>query len=113
MVLGPRARGVPTDQILQWGEDSAMSGITRARSTHHTRHWLWRAVHRTAAVSAMLFLIAEIGAVAVSMVQPGRARAATAPTGQNFTVSPGDLRFIMKQIKIAEHHSATLTASNP
>ncbi|HMC70405.1 MAG TPA: hypothetical protein VKJ07_14720, partial [Mycobacteriales bacterium] len=30
-----------------------------------------------------------------------------------FTVTPGDLSFILKQIKIAEHHSATLTPANP
>jgi Ca2+-binding RTX toxin-like protein len=74
---------------------------------------VWRVFHRTAAVSALLFLVAEIAVVAVSSVRPQRAHAAAAPTGQNFTVSPGDLHFIMKQIKIAEHHSATLTAGNP
>src|SRR3954463_10210256 len=112
MLLRPRARGVLADHIPT-GEGSAMSGTTRARSTRHKRHRLWRAMHRTAVVSAMLFLIAEIASVAVTMVRPGQARAAAAPTGQNFTVSPGDLHFIMKQIKIAERHSATLTASNP
>src|SRR4029077_10226008 len=33
--------------------------------------------------------------------------------GSGFTVTPGDLQFILKQIKIAEHHAATLTAANP
>ena len=33
--------------------------------------------------------------------------------GQGFTVTPSDLAFILKQIKIAEHHAATLTPSNP
>src|SRR4051812_14616799 len=113
MVLRPRARGAPADRNSKWGEGSAMSGTSRACSTRHTRHRVWHAIHRTAAVSAMLFLIAEITAVAISTVRPGEARAATAPTGQNFTITPGDLHFIMKQIKIAEHHSATLTASNP
>src|SRR4051794_4972796 len=61
----------------------------------------------------MLFVVAEIAAVAVSTVRPSRAQAAPAPAGQGFTVTAGDLHFIMKQIKIAEHHSATLTASNP
>jgi Ca2+-binding RTX toxin-like protein len=61
----------------------------------------------------MLFLIAEIAAIGVSVVKPGRARAAAATPGQGFTVTAGDLHFIMKQIKIAEHHSATLTADNP
>src|SRR4051812_45673746 len=42
-----------------------------------------------------------------------RAGAQTAPVGNGFVVSAGDLSFILKQIKIAERHSATLTASNP
>ncbi len=50
-------------------------------------HRWWRVIHRTAAVSAMLFLVAEIAVVAVSSVRPQRAQAATAPTGQNFTVT--------------------------
>jgi Ca2+-binding RTX toxin-like protein len=33
--------------------------------------------------------------------------------GSGFTVTPGDLAFILKQIKIAEHHAATYTAANP
>ncbi len=41
------------------------------------------------------------------------ARAATAPPGQGFTVTPDDLRFILRQIKIAEHHAATLTPEDP
>src|SRR3954453_23993460 len=113
MVLRPRARGALVDQYSEWGEGSAMSGTSRARSTRHMRNRVWHVVHRTAAVSAMLFLVAEITAIPISTVRPGQARAATAPTGQNFTITPGDLHFIMKQIKIAERHSATLTASNP
>jgi hypothetical protein len=57
--------------------------------------------------------VAEVAVVAVSSVRPQRALAAPAPPGEGFTVTAGDLHFIMKQIKIAEHHSATLTASNP
>src|SRR5205823_9748788 len=33
--------------------------------------------------------------------------------GSGFTVTPGDLAFILKQIKIAEHHAATATPANP
>jgi hypothetical protein len=38
---------------------------------------------------------------------------AAAPPGAGFTVTAGDLSFILKQIKISERHAATLTASNP
>src|SRR3954469_14765801 len=39
--------------------------------------------------------------------------AAVGPIGSGFTVTPGDLSFILKQIKIAERHAATLSASDP
>src|SRR3954452_25142205 len=91
-----------------------MSGRHRTGINRYFRHRFgWRAFHRAVAVSAMLFVVAEIAAVAVSTVRPARAQAAPAPAGEGFTVTAGDLHFIMKQIKIAEHHSATLTASNP
>ena len=41
------------------------------------------------------------------------ATAAVAPVGQGFNLNASDLRFILKQIKIAEQHSDTLTAANP
>jgi Ca2+-binding RTX toxin-like protein len=91
-----------------------MSGSHRTGNNRHFRHrFWWRAFHRAVALSAMLFVVAEIAAVAVSVVRPSRAEAAQAPSGQGFTVTPGDLSFIMKQIKIAEHHAATLTPDNP
>src|SRR3954452_7943648 len=94
------------------GEGSVMSGTFRARSTRHTRHRWWRAFHRTVAVSAILFVVAELGAVALSAVRTSGATAAPAPPGQGFSVTPGDLHFILKQIQIAEHHAATQTPSN-
>jgi len=39
-------------------------------------------------------------------------RSATASVGQGFTVTAGDLSFILKQIKIAERHAATYTPGN-
>ncbi len=33
--------------------------------------------------------------------------------GQGFNLNPSDLRFILKQIKIAEHHAATYDAAHP
>jgi Ca2+-binding RTX toxin-like protein len=41
------------------------------------------------------------------------ASAAVGPVGSGFSVTPGDLSFILKQIKIAERHSFTLSAGNP
>ncbi|MEP6981833.1 MAG: hypothetical protein ABJA16_13790, partial [Nakamurella sp.] len=41
------------------------------------------------------------------------ALAAAAPVGQGFTVTPGDLAFILKQIKIAERHSRAFLGTDP
>ena len=41
------------------------------------------------------------------------AEAAVGPVGAGFTVTAGDLSFILKQIKIAERHAATLDATHP
>ncbi len=49
----------------------------------------------------------------LAAVPGGPAQAATAPVGNGFTVTAGDLSFILKQIKIAEHHAATLTPADP
>src|SRR4051812_43229897 len=101
---GPPAAGagcLPRGSRTPMGEGFFMSGTFRARSTRHSRHRWWRAFHRTAAVSAMLFVIAELGAVALSAVRTAGASAAPAPPGQGFTVTPGDLHFILKQIQIS------------
>ncbi len=39
--------------------------------------------------------------------------AVAAPVGQGFNLNASDLRFILKQIKIAEEHARTATATNP
>jgi len=41
------------------------------------------------------------------------AHAALGTVGSGFTVTAGDLNFILKQIRIAERHTTTLTPSNP
>ena len=53
-------------------------------------------------------------AIPVAMLAPAvSAQAVQPPVGNGFVVTAGDLSFILKQIKIAERHSATQTASNP
>jgi Ca2+-binding RTX toxin-like protein len=47
---------------------------------------------------------------ALALVGPA---AQAAPAGQGFTITPADLAFILKQIKIAEHHAATYTPADP
>ena len=41
------------------------------------------------------------------------AEAVVGPVGAGFTVTAGDLSFILKQIKIAERHASTLDATHP
>ncbi len=60
--------------------------------------------------ATLAVIVSMLGSLALS---PPQALGAVAPVGQGFTVTPGDLSFILKQIKISERHSATLTASNP
>lgn len=43
----------------------------------------------------------------------GRVAHAQAPVGQGFNLNASDLRFILKQMRIAERHASTATASNP
>ncbi len=50
----------------------------------------------------------------VSLVTPlAVAPSAAAPVGQGFNLNASDLRFILKQIKIAERHASTATADTP
>ena len=69
----------------------------------------WHAIRRSAAFVASF-------AVATTFLAPTSvptASAAAGPVGSGFSVTPGDLSFILKQIKIAERHSFTLSAANP
>ena len=58
------------------------------------------------ALAIVLGLTLQLGSITT-------ASAAPAPVGNGFVVTPGDLAFILKQIRIAEMHSTTLTASDP
>jgi Ca2+-binding RTX toxin-like protein len=71
---------------------------------------------RPAAFGALL-LVASLMAVVGTGVRSARAAiiptGSVAPSGSGFTVTAGDLSFILKQIKIAERHSATFTSAEP
>src|SRR4051794_4837422 len=76
---------------------------------------MWR---NPAALLAAFLMLGLMVIVALTTAKPAAAGPAPvftnqAPDGQGLTITPGDLRFILKQIKIAEHHAATLTPSNP
>src|SRR4051812_11341921 len=84
------------------GSRKVGDGARRARD----RHGLRRRVSALSALALVLGLGLQLG-----MMHP--ASAAPAPVGNDFVVTPGDLSFILKQIKIAERHTTTLTVSNP
>ncbi len=54
-----------------------------------------------------------LGTAALPAALLATAGAAVAPVGQGFTVTPSDLAFILRQIKISEQHAATYTPGNP
>ncbi len=56
---------------------------------------------------------AVVGIALVLQAAALPARASTAPVGQGFTVTTGDLSYILRQIKIAERHTMTRTTANP
>src|SRR3954447_10339630 len=77
-----------------------------------------RPMWRNPAALLAAFLMLSLMAVVALTTKPALAGPAPvfvnqAPDGQGLTVTPGDLKFILKQIKIAERHAATATASNP
>src|SRR4051812_21876610 len=71
-----------------------------------------RGVTRSRPFSALCALALVLGlGLQLGMMQP--ASAASGTVGNGFVVTAGDLSFILKQIKIAERHTTTLSASNP
>ena len=68
---------------------------------------------RRRATSVVATLAVAAATVLQAVVATAPANAVQADPGAGFTVTAGDLSFILKQIKIAERHSATLTASDP
>ena len=63
-----------------------------------------------------VFRITVASALVAGLVVPGGiepAAVGAAPVGQGFNLNASDLRFILKQIQIAERHVATMTPENP
>ncbi len=57
--------------------------------------------------------VALVTAAPFALIAATGPAAAQAPVGQGFNLNASDLRFILKQIKIAEQHADTYSASNP
>ncbi|MDX6723244.1 MAG: hypothetical protein QOD73_1648, partial [Solirubrobacteraceae bacterium] len=91
--------------------ESHMSAAHRRRRDRG-RHAAFGGRRKTRAAIDGALILLMVGAVAVLPYKGHSAQAATAPPGQGFTVTTGDLKFILKQIKIAERHAATQTKDN-
>ena len=64
-----------------------------------------RLLMRPVAYAILAAVVCVAAATLPSAGKNDQARAAQAPVGNGFTVTPADLAFILKQIKIAERHS--------
>ncbi|MDX6360276.1 MAG: hypothetical protein QOH37_3330, partial [Nocardioidaceae bacterium] len=62
---------------------------------------------------SVLTALAVVVGLSLQLGMAPAAVAAPAPVGNDFVVTTGDLSFILKQIKIAERHTTTLTVSDP
>jgi hypothetical protein len=62
---------------------------------------------RTVAAATTMMMPIAMGLPVVA------ANAVQAPVGEGFTITPSDLSYILKQIKIAERHAATLSPEHP
>src|SRR4051812_31036034 len=83
-------------------------GSTAAANRHAAHGW-----RTQAKVGVALVSIALLAAAAGLGVARSAKAGVSNVVGSGFTVTPGDLAFILKQIKIAEHHAATATPANP
>src|SRR6476659_1496224 len=71
----------------------------------------WRTRTRVSLALASVVVLAT--AAGLGVARSTAHAGTTSVVGNGFTVTPGDLAFILKQIKIAEHHAATATPANP
>jgi hypothetical protein len=72
-----------------------------------------RRTRRTSRSIGIVLAAAGVIAAGVALIPNPASAVVNNPPGNGFTVTPGDLAFILKQIKIAEQHAATYTPDNP
>src|SRR4051812_20356769 len=92
---------------LQPSPASALTPFGARHARGHERVRGLKDLRRMTALVLALALIFQVLSIAAhAAVNPG-------PVGNGFTVTAGDLSFILKQIKIAEMHATTLTPAKP
>ena len=80
-----------------------MSGTSRAG----------RAARRRTRLRTKVLVAGVAVLTAAPLALTAGSAASAAPVGQGFNLNASDLRFILKQIKIAEQHADTLPAAQP
>ncbi len=93
--------GTPRIRARSTGADAPAAGPPRRGLLHRPKRLV-------AASAAALLAVGLVPAVTATT-----AEAVVAPVGQGFTVTPADLAFILKQIKIAERHSRSWQGTQP
>src|SRR3954447_22740088 len=93
---------------LQPSPASALTPFGARHARSHKRVRGMKDLRRITSLVLAMALVFQVLALAAT-----RAHAVLGTVGSGFTVTAGDLNFILKQIKIAERHATTLTASNP
>ncbi|MGG5259873.1 peroxidase family protein [Phycicoccus avicenniae] len=88
---------------------SGRFGVQAPRTTAGLTNGRGRARRRLRGLVVAVVTATVAGGAVPALVTP----AAAATVGAGFTVTTGDLAYILKQIKIAERHSTTFTAADP
>src|SRR4051812_36317765 len=93
----------------------SLIGSFRRGESHAVHRGMTRSGRSPALLLLLLLATALAAVVGATVGRPATARGATDPNapGSGFTVTAGDVSFMLKQIKIAERHASTLTPAKP
>src|SRR5262245_33268250 len=90
------------------GKAGTLTGSTAAARLSRGR---WRVRAKIGLALASVMVLAA--AAGLGVARNSAHASVSNVVGSGFNVTPGDLAFILRQIKIAEHHAATATPANP
>ena len=99
-------------------EAAAEGETTMKHTTRPNTHGLVRRTRDVGrrSLSALCAVLIAVTLLPSALAGPSAAAVpvpTAAPVGQGFNLNPSDLKFILQQIKIAEHHATTTTGSDP
>ncbi|MET3932980.1 peroxidase family protein [Arthrobacter sp. OAP107] len=98
--------------VSAWKSDGGTDQSRSAAPTETTNRRQRRKKHRKQSISFRMVAAATTLMMPIAMGLPVvAANAVQAPVGEGFTITPSDLSYILKQIKIAEAHVANTTSA--